>query len=501
MSVNNEMSTSKYFAPPHSVEPLPHTIRWGLIGVGICGLASFISTLALFSLLFYRLFTWRTHYKTFLGYNQYVVLFMNLIFADLCQASAFVISFYWIAKNAILAPTVTCATQGFLLHFGDVASAFFVLSIAVHTFMTAVLSTRVAYPTFNVMLWLVWLAALVLTVLGLALHKQTYFVRAGAWCWVSDDYEAERLALHYVWLFLSEFGLLVIYLVTFFKLRHQTSQLFAEQRRASNELANQSTVDAVKRITKLMMLYPFVYVLLTLPISACRMWSMAHDGQPVSDATQCIVGALLASCGWVDCLLYSLTRKRLIRETMGGAHSSSHGSRNRSHPEHDSQMPDSEQQKKPLPPEPHESQTAAFLERFGARMADTAAFLGIWRRKRMEITRTTTIEIRSEAVDISNGKRMPPSCVWSEITSDAPQKQRKSRSEQRAERNSEDPVYERSPSPQRFADLGFAQSGKIIGIPPPPPKPPANKRWTRTRAVELQVLPQGKDWSVEVAKS
>jgi hypothetical protein len=500
MSVNNEMSTSKYFAPPHSIEPLPHTIRWGLIGVGICGLASFISTLALFSLLFYRLFTWRTHYKTFLGYNQYVVLFMNLIFADLCQASAFVVSFYWIAKNAILAPTVTCATQGFLLHFGDVASAFFVLSIAVHTFMTAVLSTRVAYPAFNILLWLVWLATLVLTVLGLALHKQTYFVRAGAWCWVSDDYEAERLALHYVWLFFSEFGLLVIYLVTFFKLRHQTSQLFAEQRRASNELANQSTVDAVKRITKLMMLYPFVYVLLTLPISACRMWSMAHDGQPVSDETQCIVGALLASCGWVDCLLYSLTRKRLIRETMGGAHSSSHGSRNRSHPKHDSQMHDSEQQKKLLPPEPHQSQIAAFWKRFSTQIGDATAFLGIWRRKRMEITRTTTIEIRIEAVDTSNGKRMPPSCVWSEITSDA-QKQRKSRSEQWAERNTEDPVYERSPSPQRFADLGFARSGQVIGIPPPPPKPPTNKRWTRTRAVELQDLPQArdKDKSGEVA--
>ena len=500
ISVVTEMSNSKYFAAPHSIEPLPHTIRWGLIGVGICGLASFISTLTLFSLLFYRLFTWRTHYKTFLGYNQYVVLFMNLIFADLCQASAFVISFYWIAKNAILAPTVTCATQGFLLHFGDVASAFFVLSIAVHTFMTAVLSIRVSYPTFNIVLWLIWLAALVLTVLGLALHKQTYFVRAGAWCWVSDDYEAERLALHYFWLFLSEFGLLVIYLITFFKLRHQTSQLFAEQRRASNELANQTTVDAVKRITKLMMLYPFVYVLLTLPISACRMWSMAHDGQPVSDATQCIVGALLASCGWVDCLLYSLTRKRLIRETMGGAHSSSHGSRNRSQREHDSQMPDNEQKQKPLTPEPKQSQLKTFWQRFSAQIGDTAAFLGIWRRKRMEIMRTTTIEIRSETVDTSNGKRMPPSCVWSEISSDA-QKQRKSRSERRAERNTEDPDYERSPSPQRFADLGFARSGQVIAIPPPPPKPPANKRWTRTRAIELQVLPQAKEKSGEVAKS
>jgi hypothetical protein len=500
INFNNKMLDSKYFAPPHSIEPLPHTIRWGLICVGICGLASFISTLALFSLLFYRLFTWRTHYKTFLGYNQYVVLFMNLIFADLCQASAFVISFYWIAKDAILAPTVTCATQGFLLHFGDVASALFVLSIAVHTFTTAVQRIRVAYSTFNILLWLIWLIALLLTVLGFAMHKQTYFVRAGAWCWVSDDYEAERLALHYVWLFFGEFGLLVIYLITFFKLRQQTSQLFAEQRRASNELANQATVDAVKRITKLMMLYPFVYVLLTLPISACRMWSMAHNGRPVSHTTQIIVGALLASCGWVDCLLYSLTRKRLIQETMGGAHSGSHGSRSRSQHEHSSHMPDNDSSEHKLSsPETYEAQLKRFWHSVGTKVVEIATFLGIWRRRRMEITRTTTISIRSDPFDTSSGKRIPPSCVWTEIISDS-QKQRTSRGERREERNMEDPAYKRSPSPQRFADLGFARSGEIIGIPPPPPKPLANKPSVRTRAVELQVLPYAGDKSIELAR-
>ena len=55
---------------------------------------------------------------------------MNLIFADLCQAASFLISFYWIAIDGILAPTAACTIQGFLLHFGDVASAFFVLAIA-----------------------------------------------------------------------------------------------------------------------------------------------------------------------------------------------------------------------------------------------------------------------------------------------------------------------------------------------------------------------------------
>jgi hypothetical protein len=425
MAATNEIPTtnvvdSKYFAAPHSIDPLPHTIRLGLIAVGICGLASFLSTLTLFSFLFYRLFTWRTHYKTFLGYNQYVVLFLNLIFADLFQASAFVISFYWIEKNAILAPTAACATQGFLLHFGDIASAFFVLSIAVHTFVSAARGVRIAYSTFFIGVWLVWLGAFFLTILGVAIYKDKYFVRAGAWCWVSDDYEPERLGLHYFWLFFSMFGVTVIYLLTFFQLRHKTTQLFAEQRRASNELANKSTVEAVNRITKLMMLYPFVYVLLTLPISACRMWSMAHDGEMVSEVTQCIVGALLASCGWADCLLYSLTRKRLMRETMGGGNGCSHGSRSRSQDAREPESPSS-------------------------------------------IVRTTSIEVRSEIFDASNGRQMPPPLVYSEISAGSGTP-RQSRSERRAESKTQDRVYERPPSPQRFADAGYARSGKAGSI-------------------------------------
>lgn len=433
-----------YFEPPHSISPLPHTIRYGLIGVGLCGVASFLSTFTLFTFLLYRLFTWRAHYKTFLGYNQYVVLFLNLIFADLCQATAFLISFYWIAKDAILAPTPACTAQGFLLHFGDVASAFFVLSIAVHTFFTAAQGIRVAYSVFTLVISLIWLVSLFLTVLGLAVHRETYFVRAGAWCWVSNDYEPERLGLHYFWLFFAEGGLIFTYMVTFIKLRRKTTQLFADQRRASNELANKNTVEAVNRITKLMMLYPFVYVLLTLPVSICRMWSMAHDGQPVSDVTQCIVGALLASCGWVDCLLYSLTRKRLMRETMGGTNCS----RNRSHDERDPK--------------------------------------GL-----KSILQTTTFSVRNDSFDASRGRQMPPPLVYSEITSGSG-KQARIKSKWAPDNT----IFERSPSPQRFADAGFAQQEDGTG----PIREESHKQVRRVRAVELQPMPPSKGESFELTR-
>ena len=107
-------------------------------------------------------------------------------------------------------------------------------------------------------------------------------------------------------------------------LRKKTKRLFSGQEGQGSP--NLATVQAVNRITKLMTLYPCVYVLLTLPLSAGRMWSMAHNGKPYSDAFACVAGAMITSCGWVDSLLYTLTRRRLLRDTMPNATSRRTGS-------------------------------------------------------------------------------------------------------------------------------------------------------------------------------
>ena len=43
---------------------------------------------------------------------------------------------------------------------------------------------------------------------------------------------------------------------------------------------------------------------------------MANNGAPYSDAYACVAGAMITSCGWVDSLLYTLTRRRLLKDTM-----------------------------------------------------------------------------------------------------------------------------------------------------------------------------------------
>jgi hypothetical protein len=154
-------------------------------------------------------------------------------------------------------------------------------------------------------------------------------------------------------------------------------------------------------------------------------------------------------------LLYSLTRKRLMRETMGGANNCSHGTRSRSQDEYD----------------PKDSNA---------------------------IMRTTTITVRSESLDASGDRRMPPPLVYSVISAGS-KKPRQSRGERRAERKMEDPVYERSPSPQRFAISGYAQSGETVGMSRRPSESPSDKQIPRARAVELQPLTPTKDKCVDEA--
>lgn len=61
-----------------------------------------------------------------------------------------------------------------------------------------------------------------------------------------------------------------------------------------------------------MVLYPIAYVALSLPLPAGRfaVWS----GAKVSLVFYCIGATLMTSCGFVDTILYTLTRRVLIRE-------------------------------------------------------------------------------------------------------------------------------------------------------------------------------------------
>lgn len=230
---------------------------------------------------------------------------MNLLIADLQQGLSFLISFHWVDINAILAPTRACFAQAWLLQIGDVSSGFFVFFIAFHTFYCAVKGQRFDTTTFYIFIVGTWILALVLTALGPILYRDKYFVRAGAWCWASSNYERERLALHYIWVFMVQFGTIIIYALVLLHLKKTMSIIMPTT-------VQTATMAKIDRAAKLMVLYPAVYIVLTLPLSAGRMWSMANGGANLPDSYSLLAGTLIASTGLVDTLLYTLTRKQLI---------------------------------------------------------------------------------------------------------------------------------------------------------------------------------------------
>lgn len=121
-------------------------------------------------------------------------------------------------------------------------------------------------------------------------------------CWVAQKYQDERLWLHYLWIFIVEFGTIIIYAHIFFHLRGRIRSIINNDTRK------------LSRATKFMVMYPLVYVILTLPIAVGRMAAMT--GTKMNDVFFCIAGSLLTSCGWIDALLYALTRRVLVSQDL-----------------------------------------------------------------------------------------------------------------------------------------------------------------------------------------
>lgn len=166
---------------PYSIDPLPADLQRGLWPIGICALLSVASSLGLLSWITYRLVAWRKHYRSYVGYNQYVLLIYNLLLADLLQSLSFLISFHWIHDGSMLAPSTACFTQAWLVQIGDVSSGMFVLAIALHTFFSVVKGRQFPFRSFLVGVVSIWVISLLLTIIGPAMHGQNYFTAAGAW--------------------------------------------------------------------------------------------------------------------------------------------------------------------------------------------------------------------------------------------------------------------------------------------------------------------------------
>ncbi|KAJ6066346.1 hypothetical protein N7444_000099 [Penicillium canescens] len=288
--------------------PLEGSDRSLFIAMGVIALFSLGSTLSLVSFLTYRFIYWQRYYKHSLAQNQYVVLIYNLLLVDLQQAIAFLISLYWVSRGGIRFGEPACYLQGWWIQTGDPGSGLFVLSIALH--MVAVVLRGRQLP-FNIFVYLViglWIFILVLGFIPVGLYGSEAFVISEAnWCWLSPEHENERLWGHYIWIFFSEFGTIVLYAIMFFYLRRRMTQAKMLRR------GQQESLHRLNRVVIYMVIYPFVYLILSLPLAAGRM--ATARGDPPSKTYFGIAGSLMALSGVMDVIVYTLTRRHLLIDT------------------------------------------------------------------------------------------------------------------------------------------------------------------------------------------
>jgi hypothetical protein len=148
--------------------------------------------------------------------------------------------------------------------------------------------------------------------------------------------------LHYLWIFISLALTSIIYAVIFIHLHvhskhnsahcHSTSKSTQTSSHYPNPDPNgppspvpsspRSIATANSSLTKRLppppssarhptfLLYPLIYVLCTAPLAAGRIASMADNR--VSLGYFCFAGAMIASAGWLDVVLYSWTRRGIV---------------------------------------------------------------------------------------------------------------------------------------------------------------------------------------------
>jgi len=103
----------------------------------------------------------------------------------------------------------------------------------------------------------------------------------------------------------------MIYTHVFLHLRKRLHSIRSVNAAQTTQHRNGNSTTKLSQAARYMILYPVIYVVLTLPLAAGRMAAMAGKTLPIQ--YYCMAGSFLTSCGWLDTLLYTLTRRVFVK--------------------------------------------------------------------------------------------------------------------------------------------------------------------------------------------
>lgn len=242
--------------------------------------------------------------------NQFLILIFNLLLADMHQGVAFFTNAEWLRYNEIRVGTPICFAQGLFVSLGDLASSCFITTIAVHTYLSIVRRYTIRHRTLYMILVAIWLFIYGISLIPVAATRNGadhggFFVRAGAWCWMNNQYSILRFVTHYLYIFIAIATTTILYTLVFISIRRQSR---------TPPSSSQSAAAAIQELNlshnPAFLIYPVIYVVCTLPLAIGRIATMAQTDVPLG--YMCFAGAMIASNGFFDCLLFGTTRNVIV---------------------------------------------------------------------------------------------------------------------------------------------------------------------------------------------
>jgi len=240
--------------------------------------------------------------------------FVSLLICDIIQATGSLMNIRWYANMAVVYEPY-CTTQGAIKQLADVSNAAWTFIIALHTFFVVCLR-------WNPHKWSLWATlisgwSLTFLIVGLgpaAMYKPefgAFYGISGYWCWIGNNYPAERITLDYMWLFMSALLTFVMYSLVFLVLRGNVT---IRGWRVGVHFHRDSSVtggvdDETISIARQMLLYPIAYTILILPIAFARFVEWSGGAVPAG-ATFFSDSVFLLS-GVVNVTLFVFTRRVL----------------------------------------------------------------------------------------------------------------------------------------------------------------------------------------------
>lgn len=155
-------------------------------------------------------------------------------------------------------------------------------------------------------------------------------------CWINEEFDNLRLITHYMYIFIALIATPLVYLAIFLNLRTRVMRSQMQERLYESDGYPRKTRPPLRHKGSVLsaistsqgqqslaarpgvnfdhhpafLIYPVIYVVCTLPLAMGRVGTLAGADVPLWYF--CVAGALIASNGWLDVLLWGTTRHTIV---------------------------------------------------------------------------------------------------------------------------------------------------------------------------------------------